>query len=526
MHKALIVDDEPRILSGLGELIQWEEYGIEIAGLAGSGAEALHMLEAMNVSILITDIHMPEMNGLELIRRVGQIDDSVKTIVLSGYDDFHYVKEATKLGIENYLLKPVNREELSSTLLSVVEKINQEAERQRQIRSDAHILRNNILNRCMTNNISYSNLAERAGLLQLDLSSTHYTVCLIKLLFHEKHDQAYRGLMQYAGENICSEVLASCTAITFCDVEGRIVALFHGNQPIDSAQIKGYTEEAMFSIRKFLKCSAFAAIGSEEPQIQDAHRSYYNACQLMDYSLIYPPDTVVSYEEVAKSHFGAHRHAVIDHNRFHECLVKKDLESAMQCVDDSFRQWRSQDWMSPVIVQSSAVEMVYRSLNALHALNMDTAPLLVDEDNLFLHQLRTKSIEELHGWVKSVAERTIRMIISLEESIHPLVRRVLAYVDDLYSENISLKTIAHTFNVNVAYLGQLFIKEKNETFSSYLNMKRIEKAKELLCSTSLELQEIAESVGYVNQSYFNSIFKKATGIYPTKYRLDHKNTSL
>lgn len=182
--------------------------------------------------------------------------------------------------------------------------------------------------------------------------------------------------------------------------------------------------------------------------------------------------------------------------------------------------------MSPVIVQSSAVEMVYRSLNALHALNMDTAPLLVDEDNLFLHQLRTKSIEELHGWVKSVAERTIRMIISLEESIHPLVRRVLAYVDDLYSENISLKTIAHTFNVNVAYLGQLFIKEKNETFSSYLNMKRIEKAKELLCSTSLELQEIAESVGYVNQSYFNSIFKKATGIYPTKYRLDHKNTSL
>ncbi|WP_146762445.1 helix-turn-helix transcriptional regulator [Paenibacillus contaminans] len=261
-------------------------------------------------------------------------------------------------------------------------------------------------------------------------------------------------------------------------------------------------------------------------QIQDAHRSYYSACQLMDYSLIYPPNIVVSYEEAAKSHFGAHRHAVIDHNRFHECLVKKDLESAMRFIDDSFRQWRSQDWMSPVIVQSSAVEMVYRSLNALHALNMDTAPLLDEEDNLFLHQLRTKSIEELHGWVKSVAERTIRMIVSLEESIHPLVRRVSAYVDDLYSENISLKTIAHTFNVNAAYLGQLFIKEKNETFSSYLNMKRIEKAKEMLCSTSLELQEIAESVGYVNQSYFNSIFKKATGIYPTKYRLDHKSTSL
>ncbi|MDR1060964.1 MAG: response regulator [Clostridiales bacterium] len=145
VYNVLIVDDEDKILNGLAQLISWDDYGLEIIGAAHDGQEAWDILARSECNILITDIRMPRMDGIALLQRIAEASMGVRAIVISGYDDFAYVKKALLLGIENYLLKPINEDELSATLLTILDKLDHET-KDRQIRQyGADILMDNII---------------------------------------------------------------------------------------------------------------------------------------------------------------------------------------------------------------------------------------------------------------------------------------------------------------------------------------------------------------------------------------------
>lgn len=182
MYKVLLVDDEPFIIDGLKQIIDWEEYGMEICGTAANGLEASHRLETNPADILITDIRMPKMNGLELIRHLKSRNSATRFIILSGYDDFEYLKESIQLGIENYLLKPVNQEELLATLVTTIRKIESDTNRTLNLPKDIDIIRENILFRWVANLIMPAELLERSSLLGIDLENTQYCVCVLRPL--------------------------------------------------------------------------------------------------------------------------------------------------------------------------------------------------------------------------------------------------------------------------------------------------------------------------------------------------------
>ena len=144
MYKVLIADDEPFILEGLADLINWEEHGLQIAGLVSNGLDAKNIVDSSDIDILITDNRMPRMDGIELIKYIAQTEKNIKFIILSGYNDFEYVKEAAKIGIENYLLKPVDEKELISTLINTVDKIENEIYKKKELQQGYNILRDNI----------------------------------------------------------------------------------------------------------------------------------------------------------------------------------------------------------------------------------------------------------------------------------------------------------------------------------------------------------------------------------------------
>ncbi len=154
MYKVMIVDDEPLILKGLRAIIDWQQLGLQITSQAASGEQAMEAFLEEETDIIITDIRMPGMSGLELIETVRSIDPGVKFIVLSGYDDFQYVKEGMKYGIENYLLKPIDVEELEATLRAVIVKLANVLQQQLAARKEQQILRDNILIRWVTQTIS------------------------------------------------------------------------------------------------------------------------------------------------------------------------------------------------------------------------------------------------------------------------------------------------------------------------------------------------------------------------------------
>ena len=169
MYRVFIVDDEPLICKGLRETIEWDSLGLEISGEAHNGAEAMSMIATMHPHILITDIRMPGMDGIALIKSIRENDMAIRIIILSGYSDFVFLKEAIRLGVDGYLLKPIDPDELISNLRNLVTVIEEEMMKSSRIYQGMELLRTNTLNRLITNEIGRNEFEEKAELLDLQL---------------------------------------------------------------------------------------------------------------------------------------------------------------------------------------------------------------------------------------------------------------------------------------------------------------------------------------------------------------------
>ncbi len=180
MYKVFIVDDEPFIIEGLYDILDWASFGLEIVGHAENGRQALEALASIPADLLITDISMPVMDGLSLIAEARKLHQELKVIILSGFNEFDYLKEGMKLGIENYLLKPINVEELESTLRNTVEKMNSMKSDELYDAFDMQILKDNTLYRWLTGQIGEAEFRERADLLGLDLMKPYLIVAVIR----------------------------------------------------------------------------------------------------------------------------------------------------------------------------------------------------------------------------------------------------------------------------------------------------------------------------------------------------------
>ena len=431
MYKVLIVDDEPFILDGLKHVINWEEHGLEIIASAKNGIEALEIMEKSKVDILITDIKMPKMDGLELMRNIKQKNLNMKTIILSGYSEFDYAREAARLGIENYLLKPIEEEELSATLLTTVEKLEVELKNKLEQISGLEIIKRNILYRWVTGSIADSELKQRSDMVGIDLCSNFYLAGLIKISANhanqpvcgndpdiQQGEYSDIGLLQLTICSMCKDIIkAYGNNKVFNSLNGEPVIIFSWNeQDYNYQEVMELLSHCVESIKEKLRLDIKAFIGSIEQDYMSISKSYNNAVTLAEQYSLNPHDSII-------------------------------------------------DWSS--------------SSNFIQA---------NQELNIKAH------------------------------NFSPLIKKVLNYIDTFYHDEISLKTLSVVFDVNPAYLGQLFKKETGDMFTNYLNGIRIEKAKEMLVNTDFKASEIGLKTGYTNPNYFYNIFYKHNGMYPTEYR--------
>ncbi|MFC5406083.1 response regulator transcription factor [Cohnella soli] len=526
MYKVLMVDDEAFILDGLKIIVDWAEYGFEITGWASNGARALELLEQNEYHLLITDIRMPHMNGIELIRAIRSRHMNVKIVVLSGFSDFEYVKEASRLGIENYLLKPVNEDELASTLLNLAEKIEGELFHRMQQRVDYHILRDNILYRWAAGNIDGKELKERALLLNLNLEASYYRTCILRVTESREgfHNELHRGHMNDLGAfalcNIVSETLGPRDDLyVFPTVNGEAVLIFLYNEmPTDNSDLLIGLRGCLTNVNVYLRLNAYITVGPVVRGFRSLGNSYQSALELFDYRLVLPPNTVIDYDM-------AHESSELIPESLHTSLlslktsiVSADREAADQLIDELFKQLRSFNSLTPTTIRGLTVELLSAVFGASQVkVDRYHQPFAYPEA-FYSKTFEVTSIPELIALVKEAAEQAIQVRKAMTEKQNPTVERIANYVKEHYSEDLSLKILADKYNLNAAYLGQLFKSETGQMFTHYLNDIRIEKAKQLFANTKLNAAEVAEKVGYVNAKYFYSLFKKLTGVYPSDYK--------
>lgn len=263
MYRILIVDDEPYIVNGLKAIIEREnDEEVEIK-TAWDGEEALKLICSLQEKpdLLITDIRMPKKTGIELLQEIRQQGIPVRTIVLSGYNDFEYVRSMAVLGIENYLLKPVNEEELNSTLQDVFRKINKEREQRYKAAMDENLIRENIINRWLYDSIGENELLERAEFLEMDLEAVWYQPCILKIFGKSKENKEYRKQKEEIYRLCCEEFRKLPKCYYAKNYGGDTIAVFCGEEKVD-AEVKDTLNCCMERIKKELGLKIYVLLGT------------------------------------------------------------------------------------------------------------------------------------------------------------------------------------------------------------------------------------------------------------------------
>lgn len=513
MYRILIADDEPDILRGLEYVVNWEEYGAEIAGQAKNGVEALGLLEATNVDLLLTDIRMPKMDGLSLIRRLKEEGSPVRCIILSGYDDFEYIKEAVKLGIENYLLKPVDPEELSSTLISTLDKIERDRLYRTHRRQEIRVFHENVLQRWATSLISGAELKERAKMAGIILEECEYTLGRIRLINPGK-DMGTEARWLEAGDICVGRILRGEQAEVFSDISGDVLILLRGG---GREKALALLNRCVGALNRILGFNVFGALGKTILGFESLPESYESTAALLGYSLLLPANSIADYQEIKRAAKERESKILINFENFERLLQSKQRTECRSFIEERFASLSALRGVTPLFVQNMAADLLFFTWNTVRRAMRE--PALSEEWPVdFSHVYRIYSIRELSAFVAGAADKALDMLERQESSCSPHMKLILDYIHANYAKELSIKSLSKQFNISPAYLGQIFKSTTGELLTDYVNRIRVERAKELLITTRLKGAEVSEKVGYTNTNYFYRIFKKTVGLSPSEYR--------
>lgn len=506
MYRIMLVDDESSVLKGLSELLDWSASDAEVVASASGGQEALSLLRKVPVQILITDICMPEMDGLTLIREARALNPALRCIVVSAHDEFEYVRRALTLGVENYLLKPINAGELAETLATTIENIERAGPSEAMSPEEA-AFRNNILDRWANSSIQDFELAERAALLQISLDAREY-LALVSVPVTCSGVDGRLSVSAPAMEAMKRSLIeAGFGADVFIDRHANLAAILHGEG------LQSHREALQAALKKVRECSGrpFTAAGPAVPSAYLLDASYRCAYSLLPLRHL-EPDAPFAW---CGDYPMAGAFASAEMLAFEQALEIPEASAAMDAAA------RGVTGRAPRTFAQSLKQMMPYELKLLACFD-DSMHKATPVPECVLRQLRalpmcadSAAAFALFGAAVGDAARELK---SRQGEVHPVVRRVLDIVNASFDKDLSLKVVADQVNMHPSYFGQLFREETGQLFNDYLTSLRLKKARSMLAGTGKKIGEVSAAVGIAQQSYFNRLFKKEYGITPMEYR--------
>ncbi|CAM3512507.1 response regulator transcription factor [Paenibacillus lupini] len=509
MYKVLLVDDEPFITEGLSDAIDWSAFGLEVVGSAEDGEEALERLRELPVDLLITDISMPIMTGLELIRKARELQPQLKVIILSGFNEFNYLKEGMRLGIENYLLKPINFGELEATLTDTVRKLEADKPEKPLGEDEIGILRDNVMTRWVNGRIALPELTERTTLLDIDLSKPYVALAIIRF----RPEQSATG---YGPDDCVADLLTEetdrLTFVPFRNDEDELVAVccINGDEQ-NQAKVTEALERVAdkWETRQLGPQIALGGIMSTA----DAPASYIQARKAQQFFLVRQDRHLLDYTDIS-AETAALPSGLFEWEAYAKSILAKDKDELAEVIDRDFAAIRMAESLHPIRARGAAIELMI-----LMKIEVDKLGR-TDAAEVFQSALdQAVTAATLEGVEKAVRTAAFFTADSFSgEDMSPVIKQALRYIHEHYTEALTLKSLGLQFHIHPNYLGQLFHKQTGDTFTDYLNKFRIDKAKELLADSRLKVNEIARQVGYWETGYFYKQFKKHVGMVPGDFK--------
>lgn len=495
MLKVLIIDDEPNVRQGLKIIVPWEEHGFRVCGDSGDADDGVEKIFDLNPDIVLVDIKMPGKLGIDIIREAKEKNFNGKFIIVSGYSNFEYAKDAIKYGVKSYILKPVDEDELIEILLELKKEIEDEQKLTRDMR--------------IVEEVSLQKLIIE-GDIEKEKKYSEYEIFQIALITNDVY-MNYNEDCLIGLENIIKEKLKSyCNEIDIIIVKNYIALLF---KDFRSTRVEKTLEDLNGKIYSELNTKLFIVIGENVRKASEINKSYKSAEYLMKYKFLYLDKEIISSKNlesnIEKSNI------CIDNERMYSYVEVNDYEQ----IDLAFKSMKSYFISNKYLEEDIKITAIKIFLELKEKLLKDYEienSIHPDKEEIIREINARKSLNDLIAYL---CDNFILMAKKIgEKSSDSIIKKMVNYINKNYYKDLKLEGLASIFNYNSAYLGKLFKNEIGENFNTYLDKVRIEKAKVLLVEEQLKVYQVSEKVGYKNIDYFHSKFRKYVGMSPMNYK--------
>ncbi|MFB9326072.1 response regulator [Paenibacillus aurantiacus] len=535
MLKVLIVEDERTVREGIAESIEEMQCGFRLCGQAGDGEEALRLIDRLAPDIVITDIRMPRMDGLELVQAAKREQPGLEFILLSGHNDFEYAKTALRLGVSDYLLKPCKPEELMDTLISAKQKIAKTRETEHSLhQSLAAVMEKTLVRWLQSPPQPLENRSRQLEMWGEPIEAAHIYAGIVRFdetgSPHTQSPSPYQPrdmeLIRYAAENVMRETLQTpsrgSTIVFRC---GSDLVWLANRQPADEVHLaacRTKLTQLRTNLEQFLRISVSIGVGGLADSIDELHLSYDQAAEALNARFYEGRGSILFYHDLLAGALAAADNAWQDKalERLEEQILHDLRTMNFEHALDGAETWIERLRSSPHYGQSGASLKTTAFLLELqklaqeqHAAAFEWKLQMVD----WLKQLPLiETIDDLSTLVKSL----IRGLVAVLTSMTPTHRTVAAALDIIhakYQTNLTLDAVAKEVFVSKTYLSSLFKQGLGINFLDYLHQYRVEQAKPLL-KQHYKIYAVAKLVGYQEERHFSATFKKWSGLTPSQYQ--------
>lgn len=542
MLKIFLAEDEVVVRETIKRMIPWEELGFELVGEAADGEMALPLLIRQQPDLLITDIKMPFMDGLTLARLAKKEIPGLKVVILSGYDDFNYAKQAIGIGVEDYLLKPITKNALIERLSEIRSRYEHEKTQKeyyekfhREMQAYEKNSSRDFFEALVGGSMDMMEVYKRAEKLGLDIVAEAYNVLIFTMNCDEDFSGQKEGYFSQEAESL--ELLEGFFA-------GHTSALlFRSNIFSYGVLIKGHretiqenTRACVEEIKKILNRKDggrewFLAVGRPVERLSQIQKSYHTASRAFSQRYLYD-ENVLFYDEMETMEqrgnaTDAEDNAYlqkVDVNALNPAILQKFLSNGLQeetenFVKDYFYAIGQEPMESLVFRNYVILNVRFSVLSFLKGLGCNTDEIEPEDTEEVLTE-SGKSMESAIAYAENVISRAITLRDQNSGNKNrSILKTAVDFIDSHYmEEDISLNTVANVANVSSNHFSALFSQNMGQTFIEYLTTLRMNKAKELLRCTGMRSSEIAGEIGYKDAHYFSYLFKKTQGMTPSDYR--------
>jgi len=524
-YSVLLVDDEEEVINVIMKKLDWESLGFHIAGYAKNGVEALDMAEELKVDVVMTDIKMPYMDGLTLAKKLKEQYKNIKVIIFSGFDEFEYAREAIKIEAEEYILKPINSDELETLFKRIKKSLDEELDAQRNIDllkayydEALPMLRDHFFISLLDGCITRTQFERHMSDYKINFNAEHYLATILHVTTPDESEELDQTLLSMAVRRMAEDELKGRDMCHVVPYLGDIVVITGMNRD----DLKDFTD-TMDMLCKLAKrvCNATvtAGIGYLCDELIQLPTSFAGARNAVSYRALYGTGRAINISEIDPME----ESDTLWEESYIDDIVKKIKMGQEQPLYESINQFMDRLENTRMTIQKYQIiimEIVTEIFRLGVNNQVDMESLVEGDTSSYAKNLASQSPETFKRWLfTNCSSLMLKLNDKRKNSSKSFAETAIEYVRDHYADTeLGIDSMCSELNVSAAYFSTMFKKETGKTFINYLTDYRMLKAADLLLQGNDKTYIIAEKVGYSDPNYFSYAFKKQYGISPSKYR--------